>query len=86
MINMELRNSGREMQNQPINWVESMPRRETIARHSSLDSVFSFPSELLLRGGEEVHMLLKFRIRGDIGIGSRFSNVLKVLHSHSLRE
>ena len=31
-------------------------------------------------------MLLKFRVRRDIGIGSKFSKVLKVLQSHSLRE
>jgi hypothetical protein len=31
MMNMELMNSGGEMQNQTDNWVESMPRRETIS-------------------------------------------------------
>jgi hypothetical protein len=28
MINMELRNSGREMQNQSVNWVESNAKEE----------------------------------------------------------
>ena len=31
MINLELKNSGREMQNQTVDWVEIMPWRKMIS-------------------------------------------------------